>query len=99
MRRPESDFPTIKHLRDRLTDLIENGLGDLPVQILVVPNSTIEAVARATAGPGYAPNKPALMIELEVVKGSRLPVSMISTEQMRGHTDGNALKPLRLDKL
>jgi hypothetical protein len=69
MRRPESDFPAIKHLRDRLTDLIENGLGDLPVQILVVPNST---------------NKPTLMIELEIVEGSRLPVSMISTEQMRG---------------
>jgi hypothetical protein len=84
MRRPESDFPTIKHLRDRLTDLIENGLGDLPVQILVVPNSTIEAVARATAGPDYDPKKPALMIELEIVQGSRLPVSMISTEQMRG---------------
>jgi hypothetical protein len=58
MRRPESDFPTIKHLRDRLTDVIENGLGDLPVQILVVPNSTIEAVARATAGPDYDPKKP-----------------------------------------
>jgi hypothetical protein len=84
MRRPESDFPTIKHLRDRLTDLIENGLGDLPVQILVVPNSTIEAVARTTAGPDYDPKKPTLMIELEIVQGSRLPVSMISTEQMRG---------------
>jgi hypothetical protein len=84
MRRPESDFPTIKHLRDRLTDLIENGLGNLPVQILVVPNSTIQVVARATGGPDYDPNKPVLMIELEVVNGSRLPVSMISTEQLQG---------------
>jgi hypothetical protein len=81
MRKPESDFPTIRHLRDRLTDLIENGLSDLP---LVVPDSTIQSVARATGGPDYDPDKPTLMIKLEIVDGSRLPVSLISTNQMRG---------------
>ena len=98
MRRPESDFPTIKHLRDRLTDLIENGLGDLPVQILVVPNSTIEAVD------GRSGLRPEQARTHDRIGGcQRLAPSRVNdidrADARAGHTDGNALKPLRLDKL
>jgi hypothetical protein len=86
MSRPESDFPTIRHLRDCLSDLVNYGLGDHPVQIVVVPDSTIQAIAQATGGPDYDNSKPVLLIELEIPDGSRLPVSLISTKQMRARS-------------
>lgn len=84
MSRPESEFPTISQLRDCLTQLVDRGLGAQPVQILLVPDSTLQATARATGGPGYNPANPALMIELEVTDGSRLPVTIMSAERMSG---------------
>jgi hypothetical protein len=82
MARPESEFPTISDLHDRLTELISYGLGDLPVQVLIVPDSTMQAVAKVTAPPGYdVGGKPALLIEFDAV-GGRLPVSLVSTDRM-----------------
>lgn len=80
MAKPESEFPTIADLRDRLSDLVERGLGDQPVQIVVVPDSTMQAIARSSNGGG----KPALMIEM-AGNGNRLPVAFISAERMAGN--------------
>lgn len=85
MTAPEHNFPTIRDARDRLAELTEQGLGDLPIQILVVPDSTMQAVARATGGPDYNGDLPALMIELTgAPPTARLPVSLISTERLTG---------------
>lgn len=79
MAKPESEFPTIADLRDRLSELVERGLGDHPVQIVVVPDSTMQAIVRSSNGG----RKPAIMIEMPV-NGSRLPVAFISAERMAG---------------
>lgn len=70
----ENEFPTIADLRDCLSELIEQGFGDQPVQVLVVPDSTLQAIAASIPG-GDA--KPALMIDLTTDTG-RLPVGLIS---------------------
>lgn len=85
MSRPESEFPTIRDLRDGLTKLVEQGIGDLPVQIVIVPGSTMEAVARIVGGKDYDATKRALMIELEPADGvARFPVSLVSTDYIAG---------------
>jgi hypothetical protein len=84
----EAEFPTIRDLRDRLSELIEQGLGGQPVQVVVVPDSTIQALARSA---GSGDGKPALMVELPGDQG-RLPVALISTERF-GH--GNAMPSIR----
>jgi hypothetical protein len=71
----EDKFPTIEQLRDRLSDLVGKGFGALPVQILVVPDSTLQAIARSLDHP--PPNKPALMIDFGEV-------SMISADRLGG---------------
>jgi hypothetical protein len=43
----ERTFPTLADFRDSLTELIDKGLCDLPAQTLVVPDSTLQGVARA----------------------------------------------------
>lgn len=64
----ESTFPTLKDARDKLSELIERGFADYPVQILIVPDSTLQAVAKDSA-PAEAnydnEKKPALMIEFD----------------------------------
>ncbi|MGX9392584.1 hypothetical protein ACWX0K_20250 [Nitrobacteraceae bacterium UC4446_H13] len=79
MAKPESEFPTIADLRDRLSELVERGLGDQPVQIVVVPDSTMQAIARTSNDGG----KPAIMIEMPG-DGNRLPVAFISADRMAG---------------
>lgn len=74
----ENEFPTIRDLRDCLSALVERGLGDLPVQIVVAPDSTIQALARAdncTAG------GEAVMIEYPR-EGRELGVPFISTDRL-----------------
>jgi hypothetical protein len=84
MSRPESDLPTIRDLRDGLAPLIEGGFGDLPVQLVIVPTSTIEAIARCA---GYDGKKPALMIELDACD-NRLPVPLLSATYLVGPRPG-----------
>lgn len=76
--RPENDFATIRDMRDQLSKLVAGGLGDLPVQILVVPDSTMQAVAISIGGGNI---KPALMIEFDAC-GGRMAASMISTDRL-----------------
>ena len=73
--RPENEFPTIQQLHDRLSDLIDKGFGELPVQIVVVPDSTLHALAN---GLGYSTDeRPALMIDLGS-NDHHMPVGLIS---------------------
>lgn len=79
---PESKFPTVQDLRDVLSKLVDQGLGEHPVQVVVVPDSTIQAIARVTGGSDYNDTRPALMIEMTgTVETGRLPVSLISTDR------------------
>lgn len=80
MAQPENEFPTIRDLRDRLSILIDEGLGELPVQIVVAPDSTMQALARANEANS---NRPALMIEYPR-EGKVLGVPFISTERLTG---------------
>jgi hypothetical protein len=86
--RPESEFPTIRDLRDGLTRLIDGGFGDLPVQIVIVPSSTMEALARDTQGPDYDPAKPALLVELDTPSPARMSVTMLSAEYLKDGKPG-----------
>ena len=59
------------------------GLGDQPAQIIIVPDSSLQAIARASAPEGYIHDKPALMVEFDGVDG-RMPVIVYSTDRMQG---------------
>src|SRR6476619_4114643 len=79
--KPECNFPTIADLRDGLTRLVNGGLGDLPVQVLVVPASTMQAIALSA---GHVSEHPALMIELDPAEGSgRLPAQVLSADHLK----------------
>ncbi|KKM98706.1 hypothetical protein LCGC14_1155180 [marine sediment metagenome] len=80
--RPESEFPTIREISDGLSMLVSKGLGDLPVQVLVVPDSTLQAIARVLGA--QEGDRPALMIELRNSAEGRVPVSIMSTDRMQG---------------
>lgn len=79
--RPESDFATIADFAERMRGLVEQGLGSLPIQVLIVPDSTLQAIARSV--PEFDPNKPALMIDLDSPSG-KMPVCVMTTDRMSG---------------
>lgn len=76
-----SNFPTLRDLRDRLSELIENdrAIGDLPVQVLVVPDQTLQEIGRLLR-PGH--DRAAMMIDLAGDDCPRMPVGLISTERL-----------------
>lgn len=76
----EDTFPTIADLHGRLSELMAQGLGELPVQILIVPDSTLQAIAR-NAGQ-KDDDKPALMIDLCSDDGHS--VTLASTDRFSG---------------
>lgn len=82
MGRPESEFSTIRDLRDGLSRLVDGGLGDLPVQVLIVPRSTMEAIARDTQGDSYDVGRPALLIELDSPSPDRIPPTILSASYL-----------------
>lgn len=79
MTRPESKFPTIKDVHSVMAELIDEGLGDLPVQVLVAPDTTIQALARHAGATDDS--KPALMLEFDG-KDGRIGVMVMSTERL-----------------
>lgn len=88
---PECNFPTIADLADRMADLVAQGLGAFPVQIVVVPDSTLQAIAKMN---GYAGTKPALMAEMVTEPATpRLPVCVISADRLSGNGGMPSLKP------
>lgn len=78
----EHKFPTIRDVRDKLSELVELGLGDQPAQIVVVPDATLQAIARVVAPSGYKHDKPALLVEFDGI-GGRMPVCIYTTDQMQ----------------
>jgi hypothetical protein len=76
----ESEFPTIAQLRDRLSELVDKGFGALPVQIVVVPDSTLQAIARSLQPTA---DRPALMIDLTGAD-QRMAVGLISIDRLSG---------------
>lgn len=78
---PENKFPTIQDLRDGLTRLVDAGIGGLAVQVLIVPDSTIQAIARVSAPEHDHAGKPALMVELDGTTEDRLPVTILTTDR------------------
>lgn len=84
----ENEFPTIRHMRDTLSMLIDRGFGDLPVQLVIAPDSTIQALARAED-----PNsvKPAIMLEFPV-EARAFGVPFITTDRL---TQGRGMPTVR----
>lgn len=72
----EATLPTINDLRAVVAELIANGFGELPIQIVVAPDSTLQALARR-----HANESPVLMIEYSAGT-ERQPVSIISTARL-----------------
>lgn len=88
MSEPESKYPTIRDMIDGLTVLDKVGLGALAVQVLVAPDSTMQAIAREIAGSDYD-QRPALMIDLTATKDTgRLPATIASTDRMTSGSGG-----------
>lgn len=83
----ENNFPTIRDLLNTLSELVEHGVGDLPIQIVVAPDSTIQALAQVSGGDT---GKPAVMIEFPR-NGQALGVPFISTDRL---TQGGGMPSL-----
>lgn len=80
----EDKFPTLRDLRDGLTRLIDEGLGELAAQIIIVPDSTLQAVAKVTGAPGFNPTTDkAKLIEFDGVAG-RMPMMMLTVDYVSG---------------
>ncbi|MEM1050415.1 MAG: hypothetical protein AAGL24_29965 [Pseudomonadota bacterium] len=74
----ENEMATIADLRDRLSNLVDDGLGDLPVMLIVAPDSTLQALARRLNG---EPDDPAIMIEFDGFAG-RQPITIMAVDRM-----------------
>ena len=81
--RPENEFATVADTAKSFAELVKRGLGELPVQITVVPASTMRAIASAY-GHKDDVSKPALMIELSQESEHRFPVALVSTDYLEG---------------
>lgn len=80
--RPENEFPTIADLRDCLVALVDAGLGEHPVQVVIVPATTLLAIARSTGAPES--DKPPLMIEFPGSAAERMPCCIVSMHYLEG---------------
>jgi hypothetical protein len=80
MARPESTFPTIRDARDALAQLVDKGLGDLPIQLVIVPASTLAVIAKDA---GHTGPKPALMVEITAHDGAESGVLLYAVEAMQ----------------
>lgn len=75
--KPENEFPTIEDARDVLQVLIDKGFGQLPMQIVLVPASTLAVLAKDA---GHVGSKPAVMIEMTARDGAELGVLIASVD-------------------
>jgi len=73
----ENNFPTISDLRDLADTMIDRGFGELPIQIVVVPDSTLQSIAGHQAD-----GKPAIMLDF-TNKGGRMALSFISADRLQ----------------
>lgn len=79
MPKSESSFPTIIDARDVLQQLIDKGFGELPMQVVVVPASTLATLAKDA---GHNSSKPAVMIEAFARDGAEHGVLIVSVERL-----------------
>jgi hypothetical protein len=89
MSRPESEFPTLRDLAAIVAELIAEGFGDLPFQIVVAPDSTLQALARHAGATDD--DKPAMMIKFGD-DDARYAVSFISTERLEHSSKREAIQ-------
>lgn len=80
MAKSESEFPTITDARDALQSLVDKGFGELPVQMVIVPASTLFLLAKDA---GHVGSKPALMLEMTASAGAELGLLIASVETLR----------------
>lgn len=73
-------LPTIRDLRDMLSEIVDQGLGDAPAQIVVALASTLQAIARA-GGHSDALGAAGLMVQFPG-KGGRGPASIYTTDNL-----------------
>ena len=81
--KPESEFPTINDAIKRLSELANSGLGSLAIQAIIVPDSTLQTIAK-TSFEAEENLKPALMIELGSSERSSS-VLLVSAEPLNGN--------------
>ncbi len=79
MARPESEFPTIEDAQTVLQALVDKGFGQLPVQMVIVPPSTLAILAKDA---GHKGSKPAVMLELTARDGAEIGVLIASVETL-----------------
>jgi len=70
----ENRFPTINDAIEVLTELAKEGFGELPIQIIAVPDSTIQALTKCSG---------AIMVDYDPEHG-RLPVGLITVNRIAG---------------
>lgn len=85
----ENRYPTIRDLRDAMTKLVNDGLGDHPVQVVIAPASTMWAVMRNVRLPHTnvdepIDGRPPLMIEFPLDGVDRIGVCLVSTDYLSG---------------
>lgn len=80
----ESRLPTINDLALAMAEFAKEGLGDQPVQAVVVPDSTMQALARAAKA---SLEPPPLMMEVAGRDG-RMPLLVLSADRMAGARGG-----------
>lgn len=85
----ENEFPTIGDFCDVLNKIRSDGFGDLPAQVLVVPDSTIQALARHAGAKDD--DKPALML-LFRSDNSRPECGLVTTDRMQDTTPRNPIQ-------
>lgn len=91
MTTPESTWPTIRDASVILAELVAKGLGDLPVQVLLVPDSTMQALARAAGAKDDA--KPALMIDYTPDDNPTRPAfGIITADRLDGNSRRTAIQ-------
>lgn len=76
----ESTFPTIQDYRDLLTKLVDEGFGDHPAQILIVPSSTLDVLAKHAGATG---GRAALMLAYGNASG-RQEACLTTVERLKG---------------
>jgi len=81
MPKPENEFPTIEDGRDVLQQLVDKGFGQLPMQVVIVPSSTLAVLAKDA---GHTKSKPAIMIEMFARDGVELGVLIASVDTLSG---------------
>lgn len=75
----EDTFPTIRDASEVLDHLVEKGFGDLPLQFVIVPPSTLAALAKDA---GHSGGQPTLMIEMFARDGAEVGLLIASVENL-----------------